>query len=103
MVGDMRIWTISDLHVDHGIFWPTIPDADVCVVAGDVVESAIASMEWIRYELKPAMPVIYVLGNHEFYGSSIERELHWRGSMRRSPASISSTTTTTTTPSRSAA
>lgn len=71
----MKIWTVSDLHLDHAAWQPPEPpDADVLVVSGDVREGVIPSMEWLRYESGFKGPIVYVLGNHEFYHSSIERE-----------------------------
>lgn len=36
----MRLWILSDLHIDVGKPWepPAIPQADIAVVAGDVRE-----------------------------------------------------------------
>ena len=39
----MKIWTFSDLHMPNGAidadrYLPTIPDADLCVVVGDLIE-----------------------------------------------------------------
>lgn len=77
MLPVMKIWLLSDLHIDHAAWTPpAIPDADVCVVAGDVKQGAIPAMEWLRHGLAPGMPIVFVLGNHEFYGSSLEREWH---------------------------
>ena len=71
----MKIWTLSDLHLDHSPWEPaSIPDAGICVIAGDILQGAVPSLEWIRHEILPHMPCVCVLGNHEFYGSSIERE-----------------------------
>lgn len=71
----MKLWILSDLHLNHAAWSPpAVPEADVAVVAGDIKQGAIPSMEWIRYDLQPGMPVVYVLGNHEFYSSSLERE-----------------------------
>jgi Icc-related predicted phosphoesterase len=69
----MRIQIASDLHLEH-LEWrfpeyrgvePT--DADVLVLAGDIANGARALElfgEW-------PCPVIYVPGNHEYYGSSL--------------------------------
>lgn len=73
----MKIWTLSDLHTEFASWEPpAIPDADVCVLAGDISAGAMSALDWAREHIQPHMPVIVVLGNHEFYGSSIERELN---------------------------
>lgn len=62
-----RLWILSDLHRDHGrtsIFPPS--DADVAVIAGDAVDD-----EWLR-EIAAILPVVFVAGNHEFYGHDIQ-------------------------------
>ena len=72
----MRLWIISDLHLEHADRHPRdIPAADVCVVAGDVGVSVAHSVGWLGDRIAKWMPVVYVAGNHEFYGSYIEREL----------------------------
>jgi predicted phosphodiesterase len=45
-----------------------INDADVVVLAGDIARPREAASWALRYD----KPVLYVLGNHEFYGSSID-------------------------------
>jgi Icc-related predicted phosphoesterase len=72
---DVRIWILSDLHLD--VAWmppPPIQDADVCVVAGDLGEGAVNSVHWLAEHIRPHMRVVFVLGNHEFYHDSIERQ-----------------------------
>lgn len=77
----MKIWTISDLHLGGAVFdrkqqfiWRQIPDADVCVVAGDMTNGNIeSSMLWLRNHIGVHMPVIFVLGNHDYYGDAIDR------------------------------
>ena len=73
----MRLQILSDLHLSGGA--PPIPatGADVIVLAGDVARPA----EAIAWASSLATPVLYVPGNHEFYGSSIDgtlRELRTR-------------------------
>jgi Icc-related predicted phosphoesterase len=65
----MRLWLFSDLHMRDGSEPPPpIPDADVCVVAGDLIEGRPDDgVAWLDAHIAPAMPVVYVLGNHEFY------------------------------------
>lgn len=69
----MRIWPLSDLHLDvmnlEGEL--EIPNADVCVIAGDLSRPLAEAVSWIAHEIAPYMPVVYVPGNHEFYQSSI--------------------------------
>lgn len=49
----------------------TIPDADVCVVAGDLCRAPANGVHWLAEHIAPSMPCIYVAGNHEFYKGSI--------------------------------
>lgn len=72
----MKLWVFSDLHLEFEDRRPPIvnmPDADVCVVAGDVLHNPVASLDYLSVEIAPAMPVVFVAGNHEFYGGSIDR------------------------------
>ena len=65
----MRLHIISDLHLEH---CPDVfglkPDvqADVVVLAGDIHKGT-RGVEWAAVRFKDK-PVIYVPGNHEFYG-----------------------------------
>lgn len=73
----MKIWTISDLHIPVkdalALQKPDrFPEADVCIVAGDVCDSLNAAVNWLGKVIRPRMPVIWTMGNHEFYGASIE-------------------------------
>ncbi|MGU3420747.1 metallophosphoesterase [Methylobacterium sp. D54C] len=74
----MRIWILSDLHRDVGFPRfrpPSIPDADVAVVAGDVGENLAASVAWVAEVIGRHMPAVMVAGNHEFYGGTIPSHL----------------------------
>ncbi|SDM31544.1 Calcineurin-like phosphoesterase [Oryzisolibacter propanilivorax] len=65
----MRLHILSDLHLSvQGLEHPHT-DADVVVLAGDIARPA-AAIDWARGLGKP---VLYVPGNHEFYGSSLGR------------------------------
>lgn len=75
-----RIQVLSDLHIDvnercygNSLEWPhENPMADVVVIAGDLAEigwSCRFLEEWLA-ECFPTKPVIYVPGNHDYYGSS---------------------------------
>lgn len=67
----MKLWVLSDLHLEFGEqFLPPIPDADVCVCAGDLLTRGPEhSIEWLAQTIAPAMPVVFTAGNHEFYGA----------------------------------
>jgi Icc-related predicted phosphoesterase len=66
----MKIWTFSDLHLGFGDldYNLDIPDADVCVVAGDITSPPTKSAEWLQQRIGRHMPVVFVAGNHEYYG-----------------------------------
>jgi predicted phosphodiesterase len=67
----MRIHVLSDLHLEGAPFEPSPVAADVVVLAGDISTGA-RGVDWAA-RLSPAFderPVLYVAGNHEFYGQS---------------------------------
>ena len=65
----MRLQVFSDLHLEFGPFEPPIKNPDVVVLAGDIHQGT-EGVKWAR-NICPDCPVIYVLGNHEFYNHSI--------------------------------
>ncbi|RUM24456.1 hypothetical protein EFQ99_16895 [Rhizobium vallis] len=70
----MRAWVFSDLHLLHNPPWPfpDIPDADVCIFAGDFSDNGmVTGISMLGETVSKHMPVVYVPGNHEFYGSSV--------------------------------
>ncbi|MCM8537167.1 MAG: metallophosphoesterase [Lentisphaeraceae bacterium] len=60
----MKLQILSDLHLEFGTFDLPTTDADVIVLPGDI-SVGIRAIEWIRNQTDK--PVIYVLGNHEYY------------------------------------
>lgn len=64
----MKLNILSDLHLGQGELAPSANDADVVVLAGDIArpEQAVAWASQLR------KPVLYVPGNHEYYGGSID-------------------------------
>jgi len=69
----MRLWLLSDLHLDVNRAHPfALPDPrpnhDVVVIAGDVQAGMAEAVAWIARQNLNERPVIYVGGNHEFYG-----------------------------------
>jgi Icc-related predicted phosphoesterase len=62
----LKIHILCDLHVEFGDFVPPVVGADVVVLAGDIhVKNR--GLQWI-FDQNFEVPVLYVLGNHEFYG-----------------------------------
>lgn len=64
----MKLNVLSDLHLSQGELPLPENDADLVILAGDLGRPARA-MAWASRIPKP---VLYVPGNHEFYGGSIE-------------------------------
>jgi predicted phosphodiesterase len=65
----IRVHVLSDLHLESGSAAPEPTDADLVVLAGDI-HVGTAGLEWARNHFA-GKPVVYVLGNHEFYHHSI--------------------------------
>src|SRR6185436_3465888 len=65
----MRLHVLSDLHLEFAPFSAPPQEADVVVLAGDV-HVGIEGLPWIRQNFR-YVPVIYVLGNQEFYGEAV--------------------------------
>ena len=61
----MKIQLYSDLHVEFESFGTACDQADVVVFAGDI-EIGVKGVRWID-SLRIDKPIIYVLGNHEYY------------------------------------
>ena len=73
----MRLWILSDLHLDSTRGWDlppagTRPDFDVLVAAGDLFPRMDRGVRWLA-ERVTDRPVIYVAGNHESFGTDIDR------------------------------
>ena len=67
----MRIRVLSDLHVDFETVTLPYVEADVTVLAGDIRPGK-SALKWIRSNFHD-QPIVYVLGNHEFYGCAIPK------------------------------
>lgn len=61
----MKIQILSDLHIEFQPFELTPTGADVIVLAGDINVGA-AGVEWALESIR-GTPVVYVMGNHEYY------------------------------------
>ena len=69
----MKIQVLSDLHLEHGGYLPEHhPDADIIVLAGDLAPYTEGLVDRVRERWSTAPHILYVLGNHEFYGTEIE-------------------------------
>ena len=65
----MRLQVLSDLHLELGSYEPEATRADVVVLAGDIHVGS-EGRKWAQQHFS-GKPVIYVLGNHEFYRHSL--------------------------------
>ena len=65
----MRIHVLSDLHQEFGEFDVPSVECDCVVLAGDVSTKQ-QGLKWIVRRF-PEVPVIYICGNHEFYGDKL--------------------------------
>jgi predicted phosphodiesterase len=66
----MKIRILSDLHLEFQDWVPPESDADIVVLAGDI-HIGVHGIDWARRSF-PLTPVIYVPGNHEFYGGNLQ-------------------------------
>jgi len=69
----MKLHVVSDLHAGFRPFDLPETDADVLVLPGDIdvgVDGIALARTWAQER-----PVLYVAGNHEFYGQAIPRHL----------------------------
>lgn len=69
----MKIRVLSDLHLELHDWNPPDVEAEVVVLAGDI-HSGTRGIEWARRQF-PLTPILYVPGNHEFYGRDIQETL----------------------------
>jgi Icc-related predicted phosphoesterase len=71
----LRLWILSDLHLELTRGWDlpfgdARPDFDLLVVAGDLITRMERGVEWLKARVDR---VLYIPGNHEFYGTDIDR------------------------------
>jgi Icc-related predicted phosphoesterase len=67
----MRLHILSDLHLEFEPFTPPAVGADAVILAGDV-STGRNGLKWALRTF-PDRPVVYVLGNHEFYGQKLQK------------------------------
>lgn len=73
----MKIALLSDLHLSMQGLDIAPTQADVVVLAGDLGRPD-AAIAWARQcaQLHGGRPVLFVAGNHEFYGSDLSTTMH---------------------------
>ena len=69
----MRLRIFSDLHIEFFPFDPPRVNADVVILAGDIHVKD-KGLLWALEKFRD-IPVIYVLGNHEYYGEALPKQL----------------------------
>ncbi len=70
----MKVRILSDLHLEFASISLPKVDADVVVLAGDIDVEGVG-LEW-ALETFPDKPVLYVFGNHEYYGNAYPKHLY---------------------------
>jgi Icc-related predicted phosphoesterase len=77
----IRAWILSDMHIDVGndpclaFRLPEVrPECDLVIIAGDIRENAVGAVRWIASSAF-GKPVVFVPGNHEFYGRARDTEV----------------------------
>jgi Icc-related predicted phosphoesterase len=67
----MRLHVLSDLHMEFEAFTPPEVNTDVVILAGDI-HTGRNGLKWALKTFTDT-PVVYVLGNHEFYGQKLQK------------------------------
>lgn len=71
----MKLRILSDIHIEYFECTPPSANADAILLAGDI-GSGLGGIKWSADKFGAAgVPVVYVPGNHEFYGWHME---DWR-------------------------
>lgn len=63
----LKLHILSDLHLELDYMEPPTTQSDITILAGDIARGIGA----IRWASKLSKPILYVLGNHEFYGFNL--------------------------------
>lgn len=80
----MKLQLYSDLHLEFAPFDPPQIDGDVVILAGDIGVGA-DGVRWAGQTF-PDRPVIYVVGNHEFYHGDFQST--WAALRKQCPAHV---------------
>lgn len=68
----MKIQLISDIHIELYPFQPEVLPVDLVILAGDIHTKG-RGVQWAADTF--GCPVLYVLGNHEYYGGHLDKTL----------------------------
>lgn len=68
----VKLHVLSDIHLEFERFVPPPTEADVVVLAGDIWLGS-RGVQWAAHTFQ--RPVIYIAGNHEYYGGHFRRTL----------------------------
>jgi predicted phosphodiesterase len=69
----MRLHILSDLHLEFASYTPPQVDCDAVILAGDT-QPGLKGVQWAMQAF-PNREVIYILGNHEYYGQAYPRHV----------------------------
>lgn len=70
----MRIQVISDLHQEFGFSELKFDNSDIVILAGDT-NLGTKGIDWLKKTINDK-PVLYILGNHEYYKGSYPKTLN---------------------------
>ncbi|NCP98393.1 metallophosphoesterase [archaeon] len=68
----MKLHIVSDLHIEYSNYPLPVQDADVLILAGDI-GNGLTGLTYASQYKKDYKHIIYVPGNHEFYGHHLSR------------------------------
>jgi Icc-related predicted phosphoesterase len=72
----MKLHVLSDLHLSRTSMPAAPVVGDVLILAGDISDGVFENtVNFAENYRRANLPVLYVLGNHEFYGKNLAREL----------------------------
>jgi hypothetical protein len=69
----MRLLILSDLHLEFAPYKPPKSGADLVILAGDI-HPGTKGVTWAM-EAFPDSQVVYILGNHEYYGQAYPKHI----------------------------
>lgn len=72
----MRLQILSDLHLEfnEGLAIDVVSGVDALVVPGDICAGIEKGFRYLRHHVDSRIPIVFVAGNHEFYGRDWHEE-----------------------------